>query len=184
LKKLSAILLLALLLFNLAGYRLVFELLQAQHKVSLEASLDKNQYHDDDLLEIRVPFSMPYQPDETSYERVDGEITVNGQSYKYVKRKVEKGHLILLCIPDHRKTGIEQAKTEFGGGVNDYPLTGKKGSDGPGKNVGGSEYEETLRQLVQAGPAVLQLKHFDNSTALLTPGFPRFAERPPQDFLS
>jgi hypothetical protein len=180
LKKTTAILLLALLLFNVAGYRLFFEFLQQQHDVSLQALLDNHEYNDNELFEIKVPLSMPYLSAESSFERVDGELTIDGQYYKYVKRKVEKGQLILLCIPDHQKSGIDEAKTSFGGGAIGLPLAGKKNPESSRKNVFGSEYEESSRQLPDATPIVRLRVQADRFSAVLTPGFRRFAERPPQ----
>jgi hypothetical protein len=112
-KKLSAILLTALFLFNLFGYRILFNYEQQQSDIRLEASLDKQDYNDVDLVTITVPLSLPYVNNQQSFERVDGEITVNGKILKYVKRKISDGNLILLCLPDHDKMRIESAKDEF-----------------------------------------------------------------------
>lgn len=112
-KKLSAILLIALFLFNLFGYRILFHYEQQQSDIRLEASLDKQEYNDADLITIKVPLSLPYVNNQQSFERIDGEITVNGKILKYVKRKISDGNLILLCLPDHNKMRIESAKDEF-----------------------------------------------------------------------
>lgn len=112
-KKLSAILLIALFLFNLFGYRVLFNYEQQQSDILLEATLDKQDYNDADLITIKVPLSLPYVNNQQSFERVDGEITVNGKILKYVKRRITDGNLILLCLPDHNKMRIESAKDEF-----------------------------------------------------------------------
>lgn len=112
-KKISAILLIALFLFNLFGYRILFHYEQQQSDIRLEASLDKQEYNDADLITIKVPLSLPYVNNQQSFERVDGEITVNGKILKYVKRKISDGNLILLCLPDQNKMRIESAKDEF-----------------------------------------------------------------------
>lgn len=112
-KKLSAILLIALFLFNLVGYRILLNYEQQQSDIQLEASLDKQEYNESDLITITVPLSLPYVNNQQSFERIDGEITVNGKILKYVKRKISDGNLILLCVPDHNKMRIESAKDEF-----------------------------------------------------------------------
>ncbi|HKG69981.1 MAG TPA: hypothetical protein VKA92_14000, partial [Segetibacter sp.] len=112
-KKLSAIFLIALFLFNLFGYRILFNYEQQQSDVRLEASLDKQDYNDADLVTIKVPLSLPYVNNQQNFERVDGEITVNGKILKYVKRKIADGNLILLCLPNDHKMRIESAKEEF-----------------------------------------------------------------------
>ena len=112
-KKFSAIFLIALFLFNLFGYRLLFNYEQQQSDKQLETSLDKQDYNEEDLLTIKVPLSLPYVNNQQNFERVDGELNVNGKILKYVKRKISDGHLILLCLPDHNKMRIESAKDEF-----------------------------------------------------------------------
>ena len=112
-RKLAAILLLALFLFNLFGYRILFNYLQQQSDVNIEASIDANQYNAHDLITIKIPLSMPYQLDQENFERVSGEIKYNGKIYKYVQRKVSGGELILQCLPDESKMKLHSAKDDF-----------------------------------------------------------------------
>ena len=105
--------LLLLLLFNLIGYRWFFAYTMRQWDEHMAAALDKEHYNEQDLITIKVPLSLPYQTGRSGFERVDGEITVGGQLYKYVKRKVVNGELILLCLPDYRKAKLQTAKDDF-----------------------------------------------------------------------
>ena len=112
-KKVSAILLISIFLFNLVGYRLVLNYLQQQASLRLEASLDKDDFNEAELITLQIPLSLPYQNDQENFERVDGELKLDGKIYKYVKRKISEGKLILLCLPDHRKMQLQSAKDEF-----------------------------------------------------------------------
>ena len=112
-KKIASILLLALLLFNWCGYRWVINIVQQNADIKLEAKLDRNDYDEDQLIEIKVPVNMPYQTDWAAFERYDGEIEVNGIHYKYVKRKVQDGQLVLKCIPNQAKQHLESAKGDL-----------------------------------------------------------------------
>ena len=112
-KKLAAIFFFLLFLFNLVGYRLWFNYAQQQSDIQLAASLDKHQYNDAELISIKVPLSMPYQTAQSNYERVDGEIKINGKIYKYVKRRVVNGELELLCLPDQNKMRLQSAKNDY-----------------------------------------------------------------------
>lgn len=123
-KKVSAILLIALFLFNLFGYRIWLSYEQLQSDIKLEASLDKQQYNDADLISISVPLSLPYVGNQQNFERIDGEITVNGRILKYVKRKISEGKLVLLCLPDNDKMRIESAKDDFFKYANDLVQNG------------------------------------------------------------
>lgn len=112
-KKLSAILFLALFLFNSIGYRVVFFFAQKQNDVEVRASLDRSEYSEDDLVTIKVPISLPYQTNWKDFERIDGEINLDGKIYKYVKRKVEDGQLVLMCLPDEHKMRLQTARDDF-----------------------------------------------------------------------
>jgi hypothetical protein len=112
-KKLATILLLALLLFNFVGYKLVFNALQQKAGKDLVSRIDHNAYNEADLITITVPLSMPYLNDSKDFERKDGEITFNGKIYHYVKEKVSQGNLVLMCLPDEQKMRIQSAKDDF-----------------------------------------------------------------------
>ncbi len=118
-KRAAAILLLIIFLFNWFGYRLLSDYLQHRADTQLESQLDQQQYNEASLIEIRVPLNMPYQSISSSFERYDGEIAFNGIHYKYVKRKVENGELVLLCLPNENRMRLQNARDEFFKLVND-----------------------------------------------------------------
>lgn len=128
-KRLTAILLIALLAFNWYGYRLLTNYLQHEASAQLQSKLDNNDYDASDLVELRVPLNMPYITDWHDFETYEGETQINGVHYKYVKRKVENGELVLLCIPNQQKTELQTAQHDFFKMVNDLQQSpGKKHS--------------------------------------------------------
>jgi len=84
---------------------------QADHQ--LQVVLDKETYNETDLITIKVPLNLPYITGSKEFERIDGEVNVNGTVYKYVKRKIDHGELVLLCLPDDKRTKLETAKDDF-----------------------------------------------------------------------
>ena len=112
LKKISAILLLAILLFYTAGYRWVFSIMENKVSVKLEKQINSGNYSDDQLVEIRIPLSMPYYSDK-DFESVNGETDWNGNHYQYVKRKVEGNTLVLLCLPNIEKNTIAAVENDL-----------------------------------------------------------------------
>jgi hypothetical protein len=120
LKKIAAILLLSLMVFNLAGYRWLFSAIEKNATVNLEQKISAGKYSDEQLVEIRIPLNMPYYSDK-DYEEVYGETDFNGEHYQYVKRKVSDNTLYLLCLPNKEKTSIVKVKNEFTKAVNDIP---------------------------------------------------------------
>jgi hypothetical protein len=81
---------------------------------------------------MRIPLNLPYLNDQPEFERVDGEIELNGQIYKYVKRKVENGDLVVLCVPNKDKMRLQTAQNDFFKLVNDLQNNnkGKKSESG------------------------------------------------------
>jgi hypothetical protein len=64
-------------------------------------------------MKLEVVMNMPYLAVNSEYERATGEITINSKVYTFVKRKIENGKLVLLCIPDQDKTNLRSAKNDF-----------------------------------------------------------------------
>jgi len=87
--------------------------IQQKADTKLEAKFDSNDYNEAALIEMKVPLDLPYQTDWKYFERCDGEITVDGQHYKYVKRKVQDGMLVVKCIANENKHRIESARDQF-----------------------------------------------------------------------
>ena len=160
--KAIAIFFLTLFLFNLIGYRGWLYYQQQKEKSSLEATLDKEDYDEKDLITFKVPLSMPYQNSWSDFERVDGEVTIDGTIYKYVKRKVEDGQLILMCLPNYKKMSLLKAAAEFGSHNDDPAATGKRGRASTNKNTTPNEYEENTRFGLagQAGSLITPARSF------------------------
>ena len=130
-----AILLLMIHIFTVGGYRFVFDKLENDASVQLIDKLDKEEYADNELIEMKVPLPMPYQTNWSSFERYNGEIEINGILYNYVKRKVWNDTLILMCIPNHDKMQLNSAKEQFFSLVNDLDQKGKETPATPKANV-------------------------------------------------
>jgi len=121
LRKIAAILLLALIVFNTIGYKFLFNYLQKKADATLDAKLDKGAYNDNDLVTVKFPLNLPYQNNWQDFERTIGEVTINGQNYKYVKRKVTNDTLYLLCIRHDIKTELQKKANDYFGKVNNLP---------------------------------------------------------------
>ena len=131
-KKLLAIALLTIYLFNLIGYSLLFQCLIDDADTRLVKRLDNNIYNDKDLLEVKVALNMPYLT-----------ATENGIHYNYVKRKISGDTLYLLCLPNFSKTQLYNAKAAYAKENSDAP-TGKKSTEPAVKKQGaGNEYNCT-----------------------------------------
>ena len=147
-RKSAAIILLLILLFNMIGYRVWFYYAEQKADMAMESRLDKDQYDVNDLISITVPLDNPYQLEQRNFQRIDGEFNFQGKNFKYVKRKVSDGKLILLCIPDARKMVLKKGKAEYGNAANDINGNSKGSSrSGTQKNFSGNDYISQTYQL-------------------------------------
>lgn len=164
-KRIAAILLLSLLLFNWIGYELYTMLLQDHADKSMVAKLDENNYSDADLISITVPaVHLSSYVNSKEFQRVDGTIEIEGVQYNYVKRRYTGESLELLCIPNHTSTSIQSAKNEFFKLVNDLQRPGqsKKSAQHSSSFKGfNAEYYSEMRAFVMPDLAMLGLKAAD-----------------------
>lgn len=100
-------------MFNWIGYRFIYNYFERQSVAVLQSMVDDDLYNENALITFKVPLSMPYGPNSDKFEKVRGQIEVNGISYQYVKRRFYKDSLEVFCIPNTDKAGINNARDEF-----------------------------------------------------------------------
>jgi len=119
LKKITAILLLGLFLFNWVGYRLLSSFMETRADIELQARLDDNNYEESQLISLKVPITyLSYYNNAPEFETVTGKIEVGGVQYKYVKRRIFNDSLEVLCIPDAAAMKLRSVKDQFFASVN------------------------------------------------------------------
>ncbi len=112
-RKIIAICFCAILLFSTGGYHPFISLLQQKADRNLESLLDQDVYDESSLIEIRVPLNMPYQQRYTGFERHYGNIEVDGQSYTYVKKKIDGDVVIFQCIPNISRQQLKDMRFDL-----------------------------------------------------------------------
>jgi hypothetical protein len=185
-KKIASIILLIILLFNWCGYRWVINLMQETANSRLEARLDRNEYDESQLIEIKVPLSMPYQSDWAAFERYDGEVEVNGIHYKYVKRKIQQGQLVLKCIPNASKQLLESAKEDLFKMNNDLQQEHASKKSGSSNTVPVksqlSDYDDPQLLQGMAFQYALLPRDYNHCQILLANGIPSLTPEQPPEF--
>jgi len=117
-----------LLLFNALGFYGLLEGLRYKSSKELVQRLDNRQYSVDETVTIKVPFNLPYQLTNQEFQRVDGEISYNGEFYRLVKQKFENDSLVIVCIRDHESQRIHQALADYVKTFTDNPVDSKQSS--------------------------------------------------------
>jgi len=102
----------------------------------LEAQLDNNNYDEAQLISIKVPANhLAYYNNSKQFERVDGEIEINGVQYKYVKKRLYNDAFEYLCIPNNDVNKLRTARDDFFKLVNDLQNNGQSKKSAPHSNT-------------------------------------------------
>ena len=87
--------------------------MQTDSEATVEKKVDQNNYQQQDLISIKTKLDLPYYSGSAEYERAYGSMTIDGTSYQYVKRRVYKDTLELLCLPNDIKTKLQSIKNDL-----------------------------------------------------------------------
>ena len=108
LKRIAAILLLSLLLFNAAGYYLLFayEQVQARH-MAIQEMPDSN-------FKIFKFLISPYAHiEDRDFEFTEGQFIVDGKTYNAVKKRIVNDSLQLYCLNNFRQDQLTAQYNDF-----------------------------------------------------------------------
>jgi hypothetical protein len=180
LKRLSAILLLAILLFNFYGYRLVIDYMQDHQAALLESKLDRAQYRDDELISIKTPMNLPYYTNSKNYERTYGSVQINGVVYEYVKRRVYQDTLELLCLPNKTKTDLKAAENEFFKLSIDGVPSQKESRSTHVVKIGLPDYFQELAAISIGAISMVPQKYYSSNSTYLKTDYSSICEHPPE----
>jgi len=122
----ASILLLTILSFNWVGYRFVSQYLENRADEEVQINISNHAYDESNLIELRVTLNTPYYSGTKEFESVAGEIELDGVHYNYVKRKIENGELVLLCLPNENKTRFQNSRIDYFKMVNDLDNSSSK----------------------------------------------------------
>lgn len=113
-KRIFAILMLIVFLFNGIGYYGLFYLTRKQLQRDLVHKLDAGNYTYSQTITLKIPFSLPYQlnPD-AGYERINGDFEYQGEFYKLIKQRLANDTLYIVCIRDTEEKRLNTVVTDF-----------------------------------------------------------------------
>ena len=177
-KSLFATILLIVHLFNLAGYSFLFRYLNTAAASQLTKAIDRQEYPEDALLEVKMKLNLPYLTSMSDYERVDGEIEINGKHHKYVKRKITADTLYLLCLPDAERDRLRLAETQFASAANDFDPNEK--SDKAAKSPVFTSFQSSISEYSLVAPETLSPGHVSFYPDFPLQSFIDRQGRPPQ----
>jgi hypothetical protein len=168
-----------MLLFNWFGYRVYISFAEDNAVTQLETQLDKNDYDESRLVSVKIPVTyLPYYSNSKYFERVDGQIEIEGIQYNYVKRRIYNDSLEILCIPNHTTMKLQVAKNEFFKFANDLQQHKKPSShSGSSKNLGIDYY--AVNNSFNTNILLINSQIPSHYSARLTSCYSPTAEQPP-----
>ena len=116
------------MLFNGFGYRIVSNYFDQKASAHLSELIDQNNYNESELVSVKTPINLPYYSNNPKFERVDGEMEIDGIVYQYVERRVYNDSIEIRILPNQDRLHIKNAKESFDKLASDFEqkLTDKK----------------------------------------------------------
>jgi hypothetical protein len=102
-----------IILLNTMGYYGVFLGMHYQNDLAMSNALDADDYDQSNTITLKVPVSMPYVPDQSDFDRVDGKFEHNGELYRMVKQRYAKDTLTVVCVRDTEHKKIDLALADY-----------------------------------------------------------------------
>jgi hypothetical protein len=121
-----------------------------------EEQISKNLYKASDLVEIKIPVNLPEITNWDSYQRISGTIQLQENWYNYVKLKMTRDTLFVMCVPNYKTTRLINANIICAREVSEAPLNAKKQAL-PIKGVAIFNYIP-LTTMVKLSPSVIIIK--------------------------
>ena len=105
-RRLIAITLLSLHLFNIGGYLALYQYFSYKSDKFFNEQTGKNKYNVHELTEIKIPVDMPTVTEWPTYENISGSIQFEDASYNYVKMRLTRTAIYIMCVPNYETTRL------------------------------------------------------------------------------
>ena len=125
-KKIISIFFLMIHGFSLVGSLVLFLFAAYQTNRFYESQAQKGLYNKNDLVEVKIPVSMPGITDWTCYEHISGQIQFEDVTYNYTQLKITQHALYLKCVPNYAHTRFNPENVINATGIKNVPVPKKE----------------------------------------------------------
>jgi len=91
-----------------------------------DEQIGKNLYNVDDLTEVKIPINMPAIRDWQNYSNLSGSVQFQNASYNYVKMRMTKHAIYLMCVPNYATTHYSTQNVISAKQIADIPVPKKE----------------------------------------------------------
>lgn len=148
-----------------------------------EQQISKNLYKKSDLVEIKIPVNLPEITNWGTYKRISGAIQLQENWYNYVKLKITRDTLFVMCVPNYKTTRLTKANIIYAREVNEAPLNAKKQAI-PLKNIGMFKYIPLATTVKIGNPVATITTHCARIIVKPVTSYTDVLGRPPEMLLS
>ncbi|MBB6111644.1 hypothetical protein [Mucilaginibacter lappiensis] len=124
-KKRIAILILFLHLFNIGGQLALHQYLAYKTDKFFTEQIRKGLYNVEDLTEVAIPVNLPGISDWSRFENISGQIQFENTNYNYVKMRLTRNAMYLMCIPNYATTHLSSENILKAKGIQGIPVPQK-----------------------------------------------------------
>lgn len=181
-KRLFAIVLLSVHLFNMGGYALFYQYFIHQADVQMVKEVYNDKINDSRFIELKIPVHMPTVTDWTDYEVVAGQVQLKDAYYNYVKLKMTRDTMYFICLPNTTKTRLIAANIITAKEVSDVPMS-KKGEQAIKKVSTSDEYSLPVFKYQYAAFETLFKPGYKNVSVVISSPYIESPGKPP-NFIS
>lgn len=111
---------------NIFGSFLFFLFAVYQTNQFYESQSDKGLYNKNELVEVKIPVSLPGITDWAAYESISGQIQFQDVTYNYTQMRITSHALYLKCMPNYAHTQLVHQNVIKARGIKNMPVP-KKG---------------------------------------------------------
>ncbi len=112
-------------LFSVSGQLVLHQYFSYLSERFFNEQIAKGFYNKDDLTEVKIPVNMPNVLDWPAYENISGQIQFGNTSYNYVKMRVTRTALYLMCVPNYETTKLASQNLINAKSINGNPVPPK-----------------------------------------------------------
>jgi hypothetical protein len=112
-------------LLNIGGQLAYHQYLVYKTNKFYTEQTSKGLYNVKDLTEVIIPVNLPDIHDWKNFENIAGQIQFGSNSYNYVKMKMTRTGLHLMCVPNYETTQLVDNNLLNAKGVKDMPVPQK-----------------------------------------------------------
>ena len=154
--------------------------MQDRADLQLQSQLDLRHYDESQLITIKMPAThLAYYNNSALFERVDGQIEINGIPHQYVKRRIYNDSIELLCIPNQMALKLRLSGEDYFKLINDI----RRSQQGQGHPVATKFFAvdpyTTTDPFRTADPSFTLIERIDISPTRLPSPFGAATERTP-----